>query len=77
MQHDEPKTPKNLSKAGAEKDHGSKAMAGGFFIALITLIGFFVGAFNGEVSIGAIGGFVIGIVIAIIIWLNDVKKQQE
>lgn len=61
----------------SENNQGSKSMAGGFFIALCTLIGFFIGAFNGQVSLGAIGGIVVGIAIAIVIWLNDVKKRQE
>lgn len=57
-------------------DSGSKSVAGGFFFALCILIGFFVGVFNGQTSAGTILGFVAGSIIAIMIWLNDVKKQQ-
>lgn len=56
---------------------GSTSMAGGFFIALFTLIGFFVGAFNSEVSIGTIGGFIAGIIVAIIIWRKDSQRDQD
>lgn len=77
MQNDDHRTPVKSPTPVAKKDQSSKAMAGGFFIALTTLVGFFVGAFNGEVSIGALGGFGIGIAIAIVIWLNDLKKQRK
>lgn len=59
-----------------ESDSGSKSVAGGFFFALSILIGFFIGAFNGQVSAGTIGGFFIGSAIAIAIWLRDVKRQK-
>lgn len=58
-----------------ESDSGSKSVAGGFFFALSILIGFFVGAFNGQTSIGAIAGFVAGGIIALGIWFKDSKKQ--
>ncbi len=52
-------------------------MAGGFFFALCILIGFFVGAFNGQVSVGTIAGFVAGAIIALGVWMIDSKKQQR
>jgi len=60
-----------------KSNSGSRSVAGGFFFALSILIGFFIGAFNGQTSAGAIAGFVVGCVIAIGIWLTDVKKQQK
>lgn len=58
-------------------DNGSKSVAGGFFFAVCILIGFFVGAFNGQTAMGAIAGFFTGAVIAIGIWIIDSKKQQR
>ena len=57
-----------------ESDSGSKSVAGGFFFALCILIGFFVGAFNGQTSVGTIAGFVAGGIIALIIWIVDRQK---
>ncbi len=62
---------------GDEQSSGSTAMAGGFFIALFGLIGFFVGALNGEVSIGALSGFALGTVIALLIWRYDAIKNRD
>lgn len=79
MQNEYQKTPVKSTQTDPSpgKEQGSKAMAGGFFIGLATLLGFFIGAFNGQVSAGAIIGFTIGIAIAIAIWLYDIKKQPK
>lgn len=60
-----------------DSDSDIKSVAGGFFFALCIMIGFFVGVYNGQASAGTIAGFVVGGVIALLIWVKDSKKQQK
>lgn len=52
-------------------------MAGGFFIAILTLIGAVVGGLQGQPSIGLLAGFAVGVMVAIALWLFDRAKGQS
>lgn len=45
--------------------------AGGFLIAMGAIIGAFGGVFFGESTRGLIGGFILGCVLALVIWWRD------
>lgn len=49
-------------------------MSGGIFIALGLLIGTVVGFMNNQISAGMVGGFAIGILIALAIYLIDRRR---
>ncbi len=48
-------------------------VAGGFFIAVASIAGVFIGGFQGQPVIGLLAGFVVGLVIAVLIWMLDRK----
>lgn len=45
--------------------------AGGFLIAISTMVGAFVGATQGQPSVGLLIGLGVGAVLALIVWLLD------
>jgi uncharacterized BrkB/YihY/UPF0761 family membrane protein len=51
-------------------------MAGGVFIALGMLIGAIGGAYMGQPSAGMVIGFLSGVVIAVLVWAIDSKRNQ-
>lgn len=55
--------------------HPSKGMAGGFFLFAGLLAGSIIGIIYGQPSIGMIGGFAAGTVVATVIWLLDRRKD--
>ena len=50
------------------------AMAGGFFIAILTIGGAVIGGFAGQPSIGLLTGFGLGVAIALALWWKDRKR---
>jgi hypothetical protein len=48
-----------------------KPNAGGIFLFACLIIGSLAGLAMGEPSAGMIGGFAVGVIIALIIWLRD------
>ena len=50
--------------------------AGGFLLALSILIGPIVGAMMGEPSIGFLAGVVIGLLLALAVWLSDGSRRN-
>ncbi|WP_164117665.1 hypothetical protein [Sphingorhabdus sp. Alg239-R122] len=55
----------------AEKPVRRTPLAGGFFIALASIAGVFIGGFQGEPVIGLLAGFALGLAIAALVWLLD------
>jgi uncharacterized membrane protein (UPF0136 family) len=56
--------------------HPSKSMAGGFFIFASLIAGAIIGLIYDEPSMGMVGGFAVGVAIAVAIWLMDRRKDQ-
>lgn len=56
--------------------HDMKTHAGGFFLILAILGGFAWGAMSGLPVEGAIIGTLIGIVLALVVWLIDRRKRR-
>jgi uncharacterized membrane protein len=54
--------------------HPSKGLAGGFFLFAGLVAGSIIGIIYGQPSIGMIGGFAAGAIIATAIWLLDRRK---
>lgn len=52
-------------------------LAGGIFIFFSLLIGAVAGVAMGQPSIGMIGGFAIGVVLALIVWLVDYNRAKK
>ncbi len=52
----------------------SSPRSGGAFLALSVLAGAGIGIALGQPTMGLIGGFAIGILISLLIWLTDVKR---
>lgn len=50
------------------------AMAGGFFLAVLTLVGAVVGGLAGQPSIGLLTGFGLGVAIALGLWWKDRER---
>lgn len=50
-----------------------KTSGGGFFIAILSIIGVFAGGFMGQPSIGLLAGFALGVMIAILLWLKETR----
>ncbi len=53
------------------------SMAGGFFIAMLTIAGTVIGGLQGQPTIGLLAGLAIGIVIALALWLFDRAKGRS
>lgn len=51
-------------------------MAGGFFIAILTIVGAVIGGLKGQPTIGLLSGFAAGLVIAIALWVYDRAKDS-
>jgi membrane associated rhomboid family serine protease len=49
--------------------------AGGFFLVLPILIGFFWGLTSGRAMQGAVAGLAIGLVLALLVWLLDRRRR--
>ena len=45
--------------------------AGGFFLIVAILAGFGVGAYGGQPLLGTIAGTLVGIALAVAVWLRD------
>lgn len=58
------------------KDSGSTSMAGGFFIALFTVVGVITGGIMGQPSLGLLIGLGIGVLAALGVWLRDRAKEK-
>lgn len=50
-------------------------LAGGAIIALCVIFGVIIGMYNGQPSIGFIGGVGAGVAIAVAIWLWDKRRR--
>ena len=50
--------------------------AGGFFLIIAILVGFGIGASQGQQLLGAIAGTLVGTAIAVAIWLRDRKRPS-
>ena len=57
----------------AENDRGP--LAGGCLMCIALLAGAIFGVWQGQPSIGVLGGFGVGLVLLILIWLWDRKKN--
>lgn len=55
--------------------HPSKGMAGGIFIAIGLIAGAIIGIAYNQPSAGMMAGFVLGGVVATIIWLLDRRRN--
>ena len=52
-------------------------MAGGFFLVLPIIAGFLWGLGSGRAMQGAIVGFAVGFVLALIVWLVDRARRRR
>jgi len=52
----------------------SSPRSGGAFLALSVLAGAGIGVALGQPTLGLIGGFAVGVLIALLIWLTDSKR---
>ncbi len=52
----------------------SSPRSGGAFLALSLLAGAGIGVALGQPTLGLIGGFAVGVLIALLIWLTDSKR---
>ena len=52
-------------------------MAGGFFLVLPIIAGFLWGLGSGRAMQGAIVGFAVGLVLALIVWLVDRARRRR
>jgi membrane associated rhomboid family serine protease len=52
-------------------------MAGGFFLILPIVAGFFWGLASGRAMQGAVIGLGVGIVLALVVWLFDRARQRR
>ncbi len=50
------------------------AMAGGCFLAVLTLAGAIAGGLAGQPSIGLLAGFGLGVAIALLLWWKDRER---
>ena len=50
--------------------------AGGFFLIVAILVGFGLGAWQGQQLLGSIAGTLVGIAIAVAVWLKDRKRSR-
>lgn len=50
--------------------------AGGFFLILAILAGFALGAYLGQPLLGSIAGTLVGIAIAVVVWLRDRSRAR-
>lgn len=60
-----------------QKNNSPPSMAGGFFIALFTIIGVVGGGLMGQPSIGLLIGIAVGLIAALGVWLNDRAKGRD
>jgi len=49
-------------------------MAGGFAIALFSIVGVIGGSLKGQPTIGLLGGFAAGVAVALTVWLVDRRR---
>lgn len=52
-------------------------LAGGIFIFLSLLAGTIGGVFLGQPSLGMIGGFAVGVTLALVVWLIDHNRAKK
>lgn len=50
--------------------------AGGFFLIIAILAGFAIGAYGGQPLLGTIAGTLVGIAIAVAVWLRDRRHSR-
>lgn len=50
--------------------------AGGFFLIIAILAGFAAGAYGGQPLLGSIAGTLVGIAIAVVVWLRDRNRAR-
>lgn len=55
----------------------TQSIGGGIFIVIAIAIGTAIGVAEGQPSIGVIGGALVGIAIAVVVWLRDRKRTGE
>jgi hypothetical protein len=51
--------------------------AGGFLIAVCIVAGTFIGGFANQPTIGLLGGFAAGVVLALLVWWRDRARRGE
>jgi uncharacterized iron-regulated membrane protein len=61
---------------GLAMNQGSKASAGGIFIAIAIMAGFAFGLSQGQASAGVLAGLAIGVMLAIAVWLWDRRRPN-
>ena len=54
----------------------SNPTAGGFFLVIAILVGFGIGASQGQQLLGAIAGTLVGTAIAVAVWLKDRNRSR-
>jgi len=52
-------------------------LAGGIFIFFSLLVGAIGGVFLGQPSLGMIGGFAVGVILPLIVWLIDHNRAKK
>jgi len=60
--------------AGMSRNGGRQAQAGGAILAIAIIAGAVAGTMVGQPSIGFLVGTAAGILLAILVWLNDRRK---
>jgi len=50
--------------------------AGGFFLIIAILVGFGIGASQGQQLLGAVAGTLVGTIIAVAMWLRDRNRSR-
>ncbi|MBB5686020.1 hypothetical protein [Sphingobium boeckii] len=50
-------------------------MAGGIAIAILSVAGVIIGSMQGQPSLGLVGGFAAGTVVALAVWLLDRTRR--
>jgi len=55
----------------------TQSFGGGIFIVIAIAIGTAIGTAEGQSTLGVLGGALVGIAFAIVVWLRDRKRTGE
>ena len=69
-------SPRDMAEKGMANAPQSRAtLSGGFLLAASVMIGTIFGAWKGQPSMGFVGGFAVGLALAVGVWLYDKNRR--